>query len=313
MRLRRRCWHGQSRALDVSHRLEAPLEGTAHAPKQPVGHVELPPLQRDGQRREGLQAQHVVQHRARARVVAPVVKFGDLRVVEALVALAEANGARGIERPDGLAEVAERLGVLQVQLGRGVVGEDPGEDRVLGDCSGAGQGKEGAGEGRTGGVRICTGGALVPLLQSAPQLKAASRSSTEPLFARPCAYACTSGRARTVVVAPPCERVQLHDVVEVAQLPPLPALQQLLPDSLDQQLPPAEEALRGGAVAVGVDGNQVGRLRADDGAAGTEAGGRRVKRQAFSLVSQKKEALRGTSWAHGLGIGSPVRLPPEER
>ena len=82
---------------------------------------------------ERLEPEQVEQHDTGAAVVAAVVKLGNLRVVEGVVALLDSFQPSFTQRPDGFPEVSIRPRVRQVKNLGLVIGDDPGKHRVLRD------------------------------------------------------------------------------------------------------------------------------------------------------------------------------------
>eukprot|EP00959_Pyramimonas_sp_CCMP1952_P219873 4597228-Pyramimonas_sp.AAC.1 len=144
--------------LDVLHVLQAVLPAVGHGVEEAVRVVELAALQRAVQRGERLQPDQVAEDDGGGGVVRPVQEGGRVRVVlhRELVPLLEVVQPGLGQRADGLGQVPEGGRVVEVELGGSVVGENPGEDRVL-----AGVVVGAAGE-RVEEHQVVEGGALPP-------------------------------------------------------------------------------------------------------------------------------------------------------
>eukprot|EP00162_Nutomonas_longa_P010978 comp20268_c0_seq1/m.40279 comp20268_c0_seq1/g.40279 ORF comp20268_c0_seq1/g.40279 comp20268_c0_seq1/m.40279 type:complete len:404 (-) comp20268_c0_seq1:503-1714(-) len=122
--------------LDVGHcgfRRRAP--GLLDAVEEAIGVIEFAALQRQKVLRKRLQADQIVEHNARRRIVRAVVERRNLalRVFPGIVAHLKFIRALRGQRTHRLGQIAVHGRVLEIELGRRIVREHPWEDRILGE------------------------------------------------------------------------------------------------------------------------------------------------------------------------------------
>lgn len=98
-----------------------------------IGHIEAATLQFDVQRCERFDAQQVMQHTRRIRIVCAIMEFryNSRGILETIEFGAHLIFVARIHDADRFAEIAERFRIVQIEHGASVIGQYPREHRVL--------------------------------------------------------------------------------------------------------------------------------------------------------------------------------------